>query len=377
MVPPREARAVSAAHPAQPLLPILSRYLLRETGRIFVLAMAAFLLLYLLVDFFDRLNTFLKHDAGWGTVARYLLLKIPLIITQMTPAATFAAILLGLGLLARYNEITALRACGVSTWQIGRPLLSVAALVSAATLGWNELLVPQCSARSHYVETVQIKKRLFPGVLSERGLWYYGRQGIYNIDYFDSKTNTIHGLTLYEFTPQFELRRLVEVESARWDGKKWRASRVTERLFPPGQELVSRTVPPQDFDLQDKPEDFTLARKEPEDLSFWQLRKHVVLLRARGIDTTEEAVDLHLKLALPAMPFVLALVAVPLASHRARARNFATSVATGIGVGFAYYVTLALSRSLGQAGAISPVVASWSANAVFALVGIFLFLGSE
>ncbi len=377
MVPSGKAGAVSAPQPAEPLLPILPRYLLRETGRIFVLAMAAFLLLYLLVDFFDRLNMFLKHDAEWRTVARYLLLKIPLIVTQMTPAATFAAILLGLGLLSRYNEITALRACGISTWQIGSPLLSVAALVSAATLGWNELLVPQCSARSHFIETAEIKKRLFPGVLSEHGLWYYGKQGIYNIDYFDSKTNTIHGLILYEFTPRFELRRLVEVESARWDGEKWRASQVTERLFPPGQELVSRTVPPQDFDLQDRPEDFTLARKEPEDLSFRQLRKHVALLRAKGVDTTEEVVDLHLKLALPAMPFVLALVAVPLASHRARARNFATSVATGISVGFAYYVILALSRSLGQAGAISPVVAAWSANAVFALVGVFLFLGSE
>ena len=39
-------------------------------------------------------------------------------MTQVTPLAVLAGGLIGLGLLARQNEFVAMRACGVSIWQV-------------------------------------------------------------------------------------------------------------------------------------------------------------------------------------------------------------------------------------------------------------------
>ena len=68
---------------------------------------------------------------------------------------------------------------------------------------------------------------------------------------------------------------------------------------------------------------------------------------------------------------------VPLSTRNPRQRPLATSIGVGLSVGFSYWVLLALSVSLGHGGAIPPIVAAWTANVVFAVLGTFLFLGAE
>src|SRR5262249_37718485 len=137
----RRSRAVRAALGSGPLvtpprqrllLPVVGRHLGREFLSAFGLTLGAFIGIYLVADFFDRLDGFLKHGAPAGAIVRLFLFKLPLIVTQVTPVAVLAAGLVGLGLLARQNEFVALRACGVSIWQTATPLLTVAALISVA-----------------------------------------------------------------------------------------------------------------------------------------------------------------------------------------------------------------------------------------------------
>jgi hypothetical protein len=98
---------------------------MRQFFGFFIPIMAGFVVLYLIVDFFDRLDILLRNDASVSASLRYFLFKIPLIITQITPAAVITAILLALGVLARHSEVTALRASGVSLMQSAVPLLGV------------------------------------------------------------------------------------------------------------------------------------------------------------------------------------------------------------------------------------------------------------
>src|SRR5437899_2841087 len=99
------------------LSPVSSRYLLRELLGLLVPILLAFVIIYLLVDFFDRLDTLLKNHATLAAAVRYSAFKVPLIVTQIIPPATLAAMLLSLGVLSRRNEIIAWRASGVSLLQ--------------------------------------------------------------------------------------------------------------------------------------------------------------------------------------------------------------------------------------------------------------------
>jgi lipopolysaccharide export system permease protein len=80
---------------------------------------------------------------------------------------------------------------------------------------------------------------------------------------------------------------------------------------------------------------------------------------------------------VPFTTFVLAAVAIPLAGRVRRHPSIAAVVGIGFVIGFAYWVLLGLTNSLGLSGALPPAVSAWAANIVFLLIGVALFLSQE
>ena len=358
------------------LLPVLGRHLLRSFFSTFALALAAFVAIYVVADFFDRLDTFLSHDAPVWTIIRLFLFKIPLIVTQITPIAVLVGALVGLGLLGRQNEFVAMRACGVSIWQIATPLVAAGALIGVLAFAWNEAVVPYSARRWHAIENVDIKKREAAMMFTGREVWYHGRAGFYNIERVAPRRSSLYGLTVYQLGTDFRPTRLIEIDSATWDGARWQLVGGRTREFRQGE---VRELPraPVGFTLPETLDDFRAVSVEPEELSYGLLRRQMKDLRRKGVDTSESWVDLHMKLSLPAASLIMMLVAVPLAAAGTRMSSFASSVGLGFAVGFGYFVVMAFARALGQTGALPPMVAAWAANVLFALIGGFYALGTD
>jgi lipopolysaccharide export system permease protein len=358
------------------MLPVLGRHLLRSFFSTFALAMTAFIAIYVVADFFDRLDTFLSHDAPAGTIIKLFLFKLPLIVTQVTPIAVLVGALVGLGLLARQNEFVAMRACGVSIWQIAVPLTLVAAIIGVLAFAWNETVVPYSARRWHAIENLDIKKRQAAMMFTGREVWYHGRAGFYNIERVAPRRNALYGVTVYQLGQDFRPTRVIEIDEAHWDGTRWLLFGSRTREFRHG---TVRDLPraPSGFTLPEALDDFRAVSVEPEELSYQMLRRQMKDLRRKGVDTSEGLVDLHLKLSLPAASLIMMLVAVPLAAAGTRVSSFTTSIGLGFALGFGYFVVMAFARALGQTGALPPVMAAWSANGLFALIGGFYALGAD
>jgi lipopolysaccharide export system permease protein len=357
-------------------LSVVNRYLAGQFLALFVPILAGFVLLYVVVDVFDRLGILLRHQATADAAARYFLFKIPLMVTHITPPAVITAVLLTFGLLGRRNEIIALRASGVSLAQTAVPVMALAAAISVAALVWNETVVPYCSRKFEYVNNVEIRKRAIRGVLSDRAIWYHGADGFYNIDYVDRAQQAVYDLTIYKLDAQFRLRSVVNVARAQWVDGRWEATGAVEHALD-GDTFHSTPVPAERLAISETLDDFLAVQREPEELSFTELRERVQILTRKGIDASHYLVDLYLKLALPFASAVLALVAVPIGGRLRRHPSIAATIGLGTAVGFSYWVLLGLSTSLGQTGAIPPLIAAWSANVLFVLLGTVLFLWSE
>jgi lipopolysaccharide export system permease protein len=357
-------------------LPVVSRHLTREFLGTFALTMAAFIAIYVMADFFDRLDSFLRNDASASAILRSFLFKLPLVVTQVTPVAVLVGGLVGLGLLARQNEFVAMRACGVSVWQMAAPLFVLASVISVAIFVWNETVVPYSARQWHAIENLEIKKRGAATIFTGREVWYHGRAGFYNIDRVSPRLQTLYGLTVYQLGPEFGLQRLVEAESAVWQDGRWQLNNP-RTLVVDRDGAHERPDAPPNFTLPETLEDFRAVSVEPEELSYTMLRRQIKDLKHKGVDTEESWVDLHLKLALPAASLIMMLLAVPLAASGTRVSSLATSIGVGFGVGFSYFVLVAFSRALGQQSALPPFLAAWAANALFALIGTYYLLGAE
>jgi lipopolysaccharide export system permease protein len=357
-------------------LPVLSRYLVRQFLALFLPITLAFVLLYIVIDLFDRLDILLRHQASVGASARYFLFKIPLMLTQIMPPAVVVSTLLSLGLLSRRNEVIALRAGGVSLNQTAVPIMAAALGISFLALGWNETVVPYSSRKFQYVNNVEIRKRTLRGILSDREIWYHGSLGFYNIDHVDRAREAVYGLTIYRLDDDFDLKSVVQIPKATWRKDHWIAERAYEHRIG-GETLAARPISFEELAMSETLADFLEVQREPEELSFALLRQRINDLTRKGIDASHFLVDLHLKIALPFANAVLAFVALPIAGKLRRHPSVAGIVGLGTVVGFSYWVLLGLANSLGQTGTLPPMIAAWSANLVFLLVGVALFLYAE
>ncbi|MFM7143744.1 MAG: LptF/LptG family permease, partial [Alphaproteobacteria bacterium] len=265
----------------------------------------------------------------------------------------------------------------ISIWQIGGPLLAACLAIAIAGFGWNEYVVPAASMHAHYIDRVQIKNKTFRGHFNESEIWYHGDGNFTNIDRFDAKQDQVRGLRRYEFDDDFHLQRVVTAPVARWTGDRWVATDAVEVLFGPTGELESKPLAPDALGLVETPDDLGAAYREPEELSYGELRREIADLEKKGIDTTDSRVGLMLKLSVPFVSLVMAMIALPLAVRRSRHAGVAANVGTALVVGFSFWVVLAFATSLGKSGVLPPAVAAWSPNLIFAAIGAIFFLGSE
>lgn len=355
-------------------LPLISAYLRKEFLRFFVLCLSLFLFLAILIDFFDRLDYLVKYKASVFTILRYFTFKIPLFISQTAPMAALTASLASLGLLSRQRELTALKACGVSLWQIAKPLLFASAVLSAAVWSWNESVVPFSYRQSRYINTVEIKKKAPKLLLHENGFWYHGNKAFYHIDRFDSRNSTLSGLTIYLIGEDFQIATLVEATKASWEDNQWRFEGLQEKSL----SLDSLSIREERKVLiQETPEDFALVDIEADEFSSRQLRQYIKDLQEKGLDSTTYQVDLYLKGAMPLAVFIMTLLGIALSVPGTRQLPLATAVGFALMVGFGYWLLLALTVSLGHGGVLDPLFAAWSANSVGLLLGVFFLLGVD
>lgn len=356
---------------------VVDRYLLTQFLALFVPVVGGLVVLYLIIDFLDRLDILLENDATLSASVRYFLFKIPLIITQILPAAMMVSALLSVGLLARHKEVIALRASGISLFQTTRPLLILALGISVLSLIWNETAVPYFTHAFQQINRIEIRKRGERSVWSERGIWYRGGGGFYNIEFFDSRASTLYGLTIYRLGSAFDVQEIVEIPAATWTGARWRFTDGWIVQAGKDAQPTRTRIEAAQLYLPETIADFKEVHLEAEELSYTALRNRVMRLAARGIDTSHYAVELNLKLAVPFAVLGFMWVGVPIAGRVRRSSNLATTFALGLVVGFGYWVLLGFTRSLGETQVLWPWLSAWTPNLVIGLAGAALHMNAE
>jgi lipopolysaccharide export system permease protein len=359
-------------------LPTITRHLVREVLRTFAMMTLAFVVIFIIAEFFDRFDNFLRQDASPGTIALLFLHRVPFVVGEVAPVAVLAGALVGLGLLARNNEFVALRGCGVSLWQVTAPLAVVGVLIGVATFVWGETVVPASARQRTQILNQQVKNKKGPtGVFAGRDVWFHGRAGFYNINRVAPRRKTLYGLTVYQVRrDDFRPTRVLEVASARWVGGRWQFEGGRTRRIDAEGVREQAGLPPQ-FTLPESIDDFNVIELEPEETSYDMLRRQIRSLRSKGVDASESLVDLHLKIAKPFAAVVMILLAVPLATRGSRATSLPAAVGLGFAIGLSYFFVVGFARALGQTGTLPPALAAWTANGLFAALAGYYQLSTE
>ena len=141
---------------------ILDRYIIKELFLPFIVGLSGFIVIMLSVRISGDIHLIITEHIPANIILRMMLYKIPEYIVMGMSIAYLIAILLTLARLGKDNEITALRACGVSFKRIILPILFISLIVSYISFLIMEYVVPYANQKSNsaLLEAKKIKQEL-------------------------------------------------------------------------------------------------------------------------------------------------------------------------------------------------------------------------
>ncbi|HEX9653639.1 MAG TPA: LptF/LptG family permease [bacterium] len=148
---------------------ILPRYFIKEHAGPFLWALITINLVFILNLLYRDLGKFLSKGISLPTIVEFLFLNLAWMIALSVPMAVLSATIMAFGRLSADNEINAVRAGGVSLYQILFPLLVVAAALAGGLIWFNNHVLPDFNHRARVLAMDIARKKpminLEPGVI--------------------------------------------------------------------------------------------------------------------------------------------------------------------------------------------------------------------
>jgi LPS export ABC transporter permease LptG len=353
---------------------LLDRYIARKYLAVFGLVFAGLVAASALAVFFEHLDDLTRHGKPLGMLLHFLWFRMPEIVFFVLPVATLTATLLTLGLLAKFNEVTAMKAAGISLSRVVAPVVVLALATAGVAFLVQERLLPASNLRaeeiSNRINDVPTRSYSFPN-----RHWILGRNRdrIYHFEFFDAPSRSFRRLSVFDLDPdRWTLRRWTYADRATFGNRGLVVQGGWVREYPRGTEGSVLVQDGWELEAVEPGGYFLRTRKEPSQMSFRELGAYTREVREMGFRAAGLRVDLGTKIAFPLVSLVMVLLAAPFAFTLGR-RGTLVGVGLAVVIAAVYWGGVAIFRSLGTNEYLPPLLAVWGPHLIFGLLGIYGF----
>ena len=360
---------------------ILNLYILREISLPFVMVLFVLTFVLLMGRILQLMDLMVNKGIGFLDISKFIVLLMPSFLMFTIPMSLLVAILIGLGRLSGDNEITVMKASGVSLYQLSRPIAVAAVIAFISTSIITLFLVPQ----SNYATKIHLynvsKQKASIGIREKVFVDYFKGLLIY-AEKIPLDGAFMEGVLIADTRLTDEPNTIIAKKAYLISDPK--ALTVTLRL----ENGSTHTVDPglqnyrkMDFAVYDVNLDIgsslfdekKLKEKSSGEMTVLELRER---LGKSGLEKQllrEVAIELNKKLSMPMSCLILGLLGIPLGirTHRS-AKSWSISIAFALVV--LYYMLQLGGEALVQTGQVTPFIGTWVPNLVFGLAGVILFL---
>jgi len=289
------------------------------------------------------------------------------------PLATLVAVLTTFGGLTRTNELTVLRACGVSLYRTALPLVLLAVVWSGVLFMLEDRVLAHSQRRAEALKD-QIRDRPPRTFNLANRNWRVARDGrLYYYAVYDARDTTLYRLSVFE-TARSPYRLLSHVGATQVSFRDgvWQATDGWVQTFLPDGTARREAFDIRTLDL-DPPADFGSEQIEASMMNYGELREYVERLDESGFSIAGHQVELHRKLAFPFVTLVMTLIAVPFGVSTGR-RGALYGVGLALALAVSYLVISHVFIAFGNAAYLPPLLAAWATNLLFAAGALVLLL---
>lgn len=356
----------------------LDRYILRQFFKYILILMAGFITIYILIDFFEKIDNFLEKGKPMGLAMKYFLLNIPFILEQMGPVCILLAGVITLGLLNHSNELLALKAGGIPLRRITYPILAAGLGICLVLLTLSQFVLPKSVAATNKIWNEEVKGRVPLGIYRNGRYYYQSRDGFYSFLRPDPKKNQFHKFSFASWNRDYHLDQLVTGDLAVWKENSWSLfNGQVQQLTDEGQ-YQTDVFRFRQFDFPDKPADFFVPLYRSLELSLTGLFLEARHKKNEG-EETKAWVDFYGRIFYILLGLPLLLLGLPLVLivYRKWGKDLSLAVPASCGLAFVCWGVWGTLQSLAKAGYVGPLVAASSVHLIVATMGMYLLLRED
>lgn len=357
---------------------IVDRYIVRQFLTSFLFGLFAITMFFIIVNIFEQMEKFIDKDVPTIYIIEYYLVFAPEIIKLMSPVAVLLAGLFTAGKMSSLNELTAIKAAGVSFYRYLAPFLIVAFLISTFLAYFSGYVVPDATKRRINIERIYMDK--WQEHINDRIYFQDSRTRIVTINNYNSISNVATKVGIQDFDendPTIITKR-IDADKMVFDSTStnWVLTKVVLREF---QDTTIKVSYPDTLRLNDlnfSTGDVAKKQLKPEEMTLLELQDYANEQQASGNDPTRIQIEYHSRFAFAYSSFIVVLFGLTISANK-RKGGVAVQIGVSIAITFLYMVLIKVFEAYGKNGVLDPMMTAWMVNILFLSAGILNLLRVE
>ena len=348
-------------------------YIFRKFMGTFFVALLLIIGIVIIFDVSEKIDDFVEKKAPLNSIIfDYYLNFIPYFINMYSPMFVFITVIFVTSKLASNSEIIAILSGGISFHRMMRPYLLAASIITLLSLGLNLFVIPNSNKETVKFEQKYMKEK---PKKTNRNIHYQIAPGEFvYAESFSSWNNTAYRFTL-EKIEDSKLVSKISAETAVYDTLKdcWTLKKYFMRTF--NDDLTDNIKSGRQLDtiIPLTVKDFYFSENTVTTLTYKELNEMIEIQEMRGDANVKYAlIEKNTRFALPFSAFILTIMGVALSSRKRRG-GIGWNIALGIALAFTYILFMRFSQMFVHTDVMSPAVALWLPNVVFAIIAMVLY----
>ncbi len=311
---------------------ILDRYIGRTVLTYTLVVLAVLLSIYFFSTLVDELDYVGTNRYTLPVALEYCIMLMPRQAYELFPMVALLGSMLGLGTLASSNELTVIRAAGVSVQRLTLAVMKMALLLMLAVAAVGEFAAPALEQQARIIRAEAISHNV--SINTKEGLWARDGDTYVNIRLL-LPAGLASDVSLYIFDDTRRLQETVHAEKAVYRNGGWMLEGVV-RSDISAERVTTKVEDEERWETRLTPEVMNVAALPADKLAIWELIGYVVFTRSNGLDASTYELALWTRLASPFAVVGMMLLAVPFVFGSLRSVGIGVRVTVGglLGIGF-------------------------------------------
>jgi lipopolysaccharide export system permease protein len=358
---------------------LLDRYVLKSFLIPFVYSTCGFLAIWLVFDLSDNGHDFIEAHVKLTTLAYFYLTQFPQILVICLPVGLLLALLYSLSRMSRANEIISMLTAGRSVLRVMLPLFIFGFFTACFSLALNYALAPHSDSTRKVLMDQITKGRDHANDIDEELFRNRQDSRTWLVESIEKKTSLLKGIDISQQDADGNVVTKWYADRGVFnpDDKSWTLTRGKRVNFDKDGNILTEDDSWLHGSTRIKGWSETVWRilstnDDPQDLSVPELREYLV----NNGDFPEVRLapfrtHYWYRWAVPFQCLVVIFIAAPLGIVYSR-RGVLAGVAGCIFIFAAMGFIEKLFLALGKGDRIPAILAAWSSDIIFALVGCYL-----